>query len=43
MDDSRITCNEVINSYDKEIKTITTNFNKEKVICNIQIFYGAVV
>ena len=29
MDDSVITCDEVIESYDEEIKTIPTNFNEK--------------
>ena len=29
MDDSAIICDEVIDSYDKEIKTIPTNFNEK--------------
>ena len=39
MDDLAITCNEVIESYDKEAKTNSTNFNKKKVICKAQNFY----
>ena len=31
MDDSTIICDEVIKSYDEEIKTIPTNFNVKKV------------
>ena len=30
MDDSAITCDEVIKSCDEEIKTIPTNFNEKK-------------
>ena len=30
MDDSAIMCDEVIQSYDKETKTVPTNFNKKK-------------
>ena len=33
MEDSTITCNEVIESYDEEIKIIPTNFNEKKVVC----------
>ena len=33
MDDSVITCDEVIKSCDEEIKTIQTNFDKKKVTC----------
>ena len=32
-------CDEVIESYDDEIKTIPTNFNKKKVTCKTQSFY----
>ena len=39
MDDSTIICDEVIKSYDEEIKTIPTNFNKKKVTCKTRIFY----
>ena len=31
MDHSAIICNEVIKSYEKEIKTIPTDFNEKKV------------
>ena len=34
MDDSTITCDEVIESYNEE-----TNFNEKKATCKIQIFY----
>ena len=30
MEDSTITCNEIIESYDEETKTIPTNFNEKK-------------
>ena len=36
MDDSVITCDEVIESYDEEIKTIPTNFNKKLLTCKTQ-------
>ena len=39
MDDSAITCDEFIESYDKERKTIPTNFNKKKATCTTQNFY----
>ena len=39
MDDSMITCDEVIKSYDEEIKTIPKNFNEKKAICKTQNFY----
>ena len=38
MDDSAIACDEVINSYDEEIKAIPTNFNENKVTCKTQSF-----
>ena len=38
MDDSAVTCDEVIEPYDKEIKTISTNFDKKKT-CKTQSFY----
>ena len=34
MDDSAITCNEIIESYNAE-----TNFNENKAICKMQNFY----
>ena len=36
MDDSAITCDENIQSYNEETKTIPTNFNEKKVICKTQ-------
>ena len=39
MDDSVITCDEVIESYAKETKTIPKNFNGKKAIYKIQNFY----
>ena len=39
MDDSVIICDEVIKSYDEEIKAIPTNFNEKKVTCKTQSFY----
>ena len=39
MDDSVITCDEVIESYGKETRTIPKNFNGEKAIYKIQNFY----
>ena len=38
MDDSRIICDEVIKSYDEEIKTIPTNFNVKKVTSKFLYF-----
>ena len=39
MDDPMITCDEIIESYNKETKTIPTNFNDKKVIskCKLSI------
>ena len=39
MDDSVIMCDEVIDSYYKETKTIPKNFNEKKAICKMQNFY----
>ena len=39
MDDLVITCDEVIESYDEETKTIPTNFNEKKAVCKTQNFY----
>ena len=39
MDDSAVTCDEVIEPYDKEIKTISTNFNKTKNLQNTKFLY----
>ena len=33
MEDSAIICDEVIQSYKEEIKTIPTNFNEKKATC----------
>ena len=38
MDDSTIICEEVIKSYDEEIKTIPTNFNVKKVTSKFLYF-----
>ena len=40
MDDLVITCDEVIESYDEEIKTIPINFNEENVTCKVQNLYN---
>ena len=32
-------CDEVIESYDEETKTIPTNFNEKKATCKMQNFY----
>ena len=39
MDDSVNTCEEVIQSYDEEIKTIPKNFNDKNITCKTQSFY----
>ena len=39
MDDSAIIYDEVIKSYDEEIKTIPTNFNQKKLTYKTQSFY----
>ena len=39
MDDSTMICDEVINSYEEEIKIIPTNFNENKVTFKMQNFY----
>ena len=39
MDDSVMTCDEVIESYDQEIKTIPTTFNEKNITCKPQNFY----
>ena len=38
-DDSKIICDEVIESYNEEIKIILTNFNQKKVTYKTQSFY----
>ena len=38
MDDSVITCEVVIEWYDKEIKTIPTDFNEKNITCKAQNF-----
>ena len=38
MDNSNIICDEVIKSYDEEIKTIPVNFNEKKVYYKMQSF-----
>ena len=39
MDDSKITCDEIIESYDEETQIIPTNFNEKKATCKMQNFY----
>ena len=39
MDDSAITCDEIIESSGKETETIPTNFNEKKATCKTQNFY----
>ena len=39
MDDSAITCDEIIESYNEEAKIIPTNFNEKKATCKMQNVY----
>ena len=39
LDDSVITCDEVIESHDEVTKVVPTNFNEEKVACTTQNLY----
>ena len=39
MDDSALTCGDIIESYDEETKTIPTNFTEKEATCKIQNFY----
>ena len=39
MEDSAIACDEIIESYDEETKTVWINFNEKKATFNIQNFY----
>ena len=39
IDDSAITCDEIIESYNEETKTIVTNFSEKKATCKSQNFY----
>ena len=39
MDDSVIMCDEIIESYDKETKTVPTNFNEKNITCRTPNFY----
>ena len=39
MDDPVITCDEVIESYNEELKSIPTNFNEKNITCETQSFY----
>ena len=39
MDDSAFTCDEFIEPYSEEIKTIPTKSNEKKVTCKTQSFY----
>ena len=39
MNNSAIMCDEIIESYDEEIKTVSTTFNEKKAICKMQNFY----
>ena len=38
MNDSANTCDEIIESYNEETKTIPTNFNENKATCKTQNF-----
>ena len=40
MDYSAITCDEIIESYEEETKTISTNFNERKATYKTQNFYS---
>ena len=40
MNDSSITCDEIIELFDQETKTILTNFNENKATCKTQNFYA---
>ena len=39
MDNSAITCDEIIESYDKKTKTVPVNFNEKEVAYKTQHFY----
>ena len=39
MDDSAVTCDEIIEPNDEETKTILTNVNEKKATCKMQNFY----
>ena len=39
MDDLAIKCDEIMKSFDEEIKPLPTNFNEKKVTCKIQNLY----
>ena len=39
MDDSVISCDEIIASYNEETKTVPVNINEEKLACKTQNFY----
>ena len=39
MDDSAIMSDEIIESYDEEIKTVPTNFNEKNITCRTQNLY----
>ena len=38
MNDSAVICQEVMKSFDEELKTIPTNFNEKNVTCKAQSF-----
>ena len=39
MDDSAITCDEIIESHNEETKTMSTNFNEKKATCKTKNVY----
>ena len=39
MDDSAIACDEIIESYEEETKTISINFDEKKATCKRENFY----
>ena len=39
LNDSVITCDEIMESYNEETKSIPTNFNEKKIAGNTRIFY----
>ena len=40
MDDSAITCDEIIKPFDEQAKIIPTNFNEKKSTCKMQNFWN---
>ena len=39
MDDSAIMCDEIIESYNEETKTVSTNFNEKNITCKTQTLH----